>query len=303
MQPLTSSRRVTIDGLLREVTDTNVSTTQLLTSAKIIAARLERDDALGWIDPELNGYDAHGLEDMPQYRKVRGKWFVLNPYNGWEPVTYESSENELLLCTFPVKDALPKIEVLLSGAGESYSMHSPAHEHMLRDVLGTPFQVRFSVGATQIHNIVSRVRGLVLDWALELVKADVAGRDAIFAFAERAEAQIVTQNFAIQNVGVVGNVGGQAIVTNNQTALQNLDISAILDLVQQARAQLSSLPTEKRTELEPVLSTLESEVAKAVPNRGILREGLASARKVCEGIVGNLAATGIVGLIRPILGG
>ncbi len=113
---------------------------------------------------------------------------------------------------------------------------------------------------------------------------------------------VTHQVFNIQNAGVVGNVSDQANVTNNQTATVALDIGAINTMIQQARAHLGSLPEVQRVAIEPVLNDIETEAAKNTPDRGVLRGLLQSTRTICEGAAGNLAATGIIGLISAILG-
>mgnify|MGYP001228417176 CR=1 FL=1 len=105
-----SQSNSTVGNLLRDVADYGVSVAQLLISAKIMATSLGRDDALVWINRELSGYGGVELEGIPDYRQVRGKWSILNPNGGWEPVRYESSKSELFLCTAPVRESLPKIE-------------------------------------------------------------------------------------------------------------------------------------------------------------------------------------------------
>ena len=45
-----------VQKLLKDVSDTNVTVASLLRTAKIIATKLKQDEALVWIDRELNGY-------------------------------------------------------------------------------------------------------------------------------------------------------------------------------------------------------------------------------------------------------
>ncbi len=124
-----------------------------------------------------------------------------------------------------------------------------------------------------------------------------------FSQAEKTEAAPITQQFFAQNLHVVGNVSGQAHVASQQSATMTmaLDLTAVQNLVGQARAVLPSLPEEKRKELEPRISDLEQELDGDAPNQSKLRELMGSVRSICEGAAGNLGAPGILGLLKDLL--
>ena len=116
-------------------------------------------------------------------------------------------------------------------------------------------------------------------------------------------AELTTRNPNVFYELGLGDVSGQASVHNQQTAAANLDISKIKELLSQVAGVSAALPETTRSELQPVLSNMQTEVAQIEPNQVKLSEYLISARKICEGAAGSLAAQGIVQLIRIIFGG
>jgi hypothetical protein len=82
----------------------------------------------------------------------------------------------------------------------------------------------------------------------------------------------------------------------------DLDLNLIRDFVTQTRPALPLLPEKTRAEMQPLLQDIELEAATAEPDETKLRGLLRSARAVCEGAAGNLAAQGILQLLHNIMG-
>jgi AbiTii len=164
--------------------------------------------------------------------------------------------------------------------------------------------VRNCIERSQLWNIIEQVRNLILNWALELEKAGVLGEDMHFSEQEKGEAKPVTQQFIIQNVGVLGNVTDQATVTNQQTATAKieLDLGQVRDFLSQARAALPQLPEKAQKEIRPVLETIERELKTEKPNSSKIRPALGSLRKIGEGVASNLTAQGIIAMVKAIVG-
>lgn len=123
----------------------------------------------------------------------------------------------------------------------------------------------------------------------------------LFTLTEKQEAQSVTQQFFIQNAGVVGNVSDNATVTNHQQVTGELSISGVRDLVQQARTALSALPPEAADQVSPLLAEIDAETSKTQPNHSKLKAALASVRTVCEGASGSLVASAIATGVQSLL--
>ena len=145
--------------------------------------------------------------------------------------------------------------------------------------------VRISLERSQLWNIVEQVRNLILNWSLELEKAGVLGEDMHFSEQEKGDAKPVTQQFFIQNVGVLGSVTDQATVTNQQTATAEvkLDLGQVRDFLSQARAALPQLPQKEQEAIRPVLETIDHELKTKKPNSSKIRTALGSLRKIEKG--------------------
>src|SRR5262245_53013992 len=68
--------------LQAEAANPDASVTNLLRMAKIAATKLNLNDALVWIDRELEGYIHLKVEDLPPYRRLTGTPKGYNPITG-----------------------------------------------------------------------------------------------------------------------------------------------------------------------------------------------------------------------------
>jgi hypothetical protein len=110
----------------------------------------------------------------------------------------------------------------------------------------------------------------------------------------------LTHQFFIQNVGVLGDVKDKARVENQQTATLVLDLTKVVEFVEQARRALPLLPEAVKGQLDPVLIDLDK--AARGNDHSKARSRMESARTIAEGAAGNLVAEGIVGMIAGLLG-
>jgi hypothetical protein len=287
----------------------NASVTNLLRTAKIAATKLNATDALVWIDRELNGYMKVKVEDLPPYRQLIGIPQAYHPQYGWQPIHFRNAKTQEAFSLAPVGMALGPIEKTVNEASGDFAFpYPPAVKVELQQAIQQTFpyltDLQISLERGQLWNIVDQVRNLILNWALELEKAGVLGEDMHFSEQEKGQAEPVTQQFFIQNVGVFGNVTNQASVTNQQTATAkiDLDLGQVSDLLAQVRAALPQLPEKTQETARPVIETIDRELKVEKPNPTKLREALGSLRKIGEGAAGNLTAQGIIAMVRAILG-
>jgi len=182
--------------------------------------------------------------------------------------------------------------------------YRPEEKIAIQQSLRFRVDVQISIQRAQLWNIVEQVRNLILNWSLELEKAGVLGEDMHFSEQEKGDAKPVTQQFIIQNVGVLGNVSDQASVTNQQTATAKieLDLGQVRDFLRQARAALPQLPEKAQEAIRPVLETIDCELEAEKPNSSKIRAAFGSLRKIGEGIAGNLTAQGIIAMVKMIVG-
>lgn len=289
--------------LQTEAMDPDVPVASLLRTAKAIATKLNLDDALVWINRELNGYEDLAAEDLPSYRRLTGEPKAWNPYHGWQPIHCADPEILESISNAPIGQALGAIEEMLRGRDKDkghFQFPYPPHiKTMLMKAIDmrTDMHNRLSTGA--VFNIVDAVRNLVLDWSLELEKAGILGEGMTFSAAEKVEAAPVTQQFFAQNIGHAGNVAGQARVTNIQTA--RLDLDDARNLVDQIQNAMTLLPNTAQNELKPVVKEIAQELEADQPDESRVRGLMGSVRTICEGAAGNVVAQGIISGLMKLL--
>lgn len=285
----------------------DISVSSLLRTAKVVSTKLDLQDALVWIDRELNGYMDLTFEELPPYRRLKGDLKGYNPYHGWQAIQFENPEHAHLFSQAPIGISIGAIEEDLKGGreGNFTFVISPEKKAHLFKSLDYPTDVQLQLGYGAVYNIVDAVRNLVLNWSLELEKAGILGEDMAFSVDERREAAPISQQFFAQNIGVVGNVSDQAQVSSQQTAAIDvaLDIAQVKEFASQVQTAIPLVPDDVREGLKLTVADLDDELAQDAPNQSRLRELLDSVRLVCEGATGNLAAQGILALLGKILGG
>ncbi|WP_155755222.1 hypothetical protein [Burkholderia stagnalis] len=286
--------------LQRMAVSRDSSVIQLVRTAKLVTVKLGLTDAAGWIDRELNGYGNGELP--PHYRIIPGECKARNPFHGWIPVQFPDAELQRACSEAKIGLSLGSMEPYL-GTKDNHVMlqYSYEMERQLQELFQTDMKFAVRLAAGQIDGIFDAVRNLTLDWSLQLEQAGVLGENMLFTLTEKQEAQSVTQQFFIQNAGVVGNVSDNATVTNHQQVTGALSISGVRDLVQQARTALSALPPETADKVYPLLAEIDTETNKPQPNHGKLKAVLASVRTICEGASGSLVASAIATGVQSLL--
>lgn len=180
-----------VEELQREALDPNVPVTQLLRRAKVVAVKLKLDMVSDWLDAELNGYEDEAT--VPEYRVQPGqaKWF--NPYQGWLPIQGPRSIMDKLNSR-KVQQPISSIEDYARRSDGDW--HVPFSQEMIMSLFGKqpypPSQAGVFLDVSRFVEIVDRVRGKVLDWALDLERAGITGEGLSFSSAEQQKASHVT---------------------------------------------------------------------------------------------------------------
>jgi AbiTii len=295
-----------IGDLQAEAVKPSASVTNLLRIAKIAATKLNLQDALVWIDRELKGYMDLKIEDLPPYRRLTGVPKGYNPYHGWQPIHFQDPETSKFFSEAPIGEALGAIEETIRGKSDgTYTFpYPPELKRRVQQALSHPADVHIELAYGQLWNIIDQVRNLILNWALELEKAGVIGKNMQFSESEKGHAGPVTQHFFIQNVGILGNVGDQASVSSRQSATVSLrlDLQQVSEVLRSARLAISSLSESEQKEAQPILNGIESELMQQPPSMSKIRECLISLRRVFEGAAGSITAQGVIVMIRILLG-
>ena len=288
--------------LQREALDQNVSVSELLRKALVVARKLKLAELKKWIENELNGYK----EEVPDYRIVSGQIRGWNPYNGWIPLIFEDPKKADALSKRSCGQSIAEIEDLLRG--ENSTLHMPYPQHIQRKLskgFGYETEVSLFVGRGAIVRIADAVRNVVLNWALELEEQGILGEGLSFSEKEKEAATSTSQN--INNF--YGPVHGPQIAQGNQQAIQvsstfQVDVESLKALIEkiESAAQQLDIPTDKHAEFESELATLKAQASSPNPKKGIVKEGLSSLRNILEGASGS-ALGQVILQIGKMLGG
>jgi AbiTii len=290
-----------VHQLQADAANPKVPVSDLLRLAKIVASKLDLGDALEWIDAELDGYQHDDAKECPPYRKVMGTPKAFDPYRGWHAIQFDDGEMARMHSTVVVGQSIGSLEETLRRANGTLAYSYPhGLKQAMQKALKTDWDITRFVDHGQLAGIPDAVRNLVLDWSLKLEKAGVIGEGTTFSKNDIGEAKNVTQQFFIQNVGVLGNVNDHALVKNQQTATVALNLSKVLDFVNQTKGALCMLPDNTKGELALVIDQIEFEAKAAKPDEGKLKGLLSSAKAIAEGATGNLAASGILALLANL---
>ncbi|MCA8098649.1 AbiTii domain-containing protein [Burkholderia contaminans] len=278
----------------------DTSVIQLVRTAKLVAVKLALADASSWIDAELSGYE--NLSLVPSYRVLAGECVGLDPYRGWMPVQFPDAELQSSCSEAKVGQPLGSMEPLLADGSDHSLLPYPFEmQRHLQNFFQRNIKFAIRLSKPQLIGIFDAVRNATLNWSLQLEQAGVLGENMSFTLTEKREAQSVTQQFFVQNAGVIGNVSDNATVTNHQQVTGELSINGVRDLVEQARTALSALPPETAGQVSPLLAEIDAEASKPQPNHGKLKAALASVRTICEGAGGSLVASAIVTGVQSLL--
>jgi len=290
-----------VEEIQREALDADMPVATLLRKVKLAAAKLQLPIVEEWVDHELNGY---GKSTVPPYRQVKGTPKAYNPYNGWIPIMGDPKTIDgISKChnTQPIA----AIEDLVRDK-EADVFHVPLSPKIIH-ALNKSSDVMLGemanfIGRGALVGIVDQVRNMVLDWAIELEKAEIKGEGMSF----KAEEKIAAQNNPAITIGSVGSFVG-VVGSNNQfhdIVGGSANVAQIRDLAQQLRIHLDALVAGGADEksLTSAIEGLIIEADKSEPDSNRLRGLLTDTRTALAGAAGNLMASGALTLIGKILG-
>jgi hypothetical protein len=278
--------------LQRDCLDTNISASTILRKAKLIAAKLELDELKHWIESELEGYTC-SLEDLPHHRKGVGQPKFHNPYNGWCPILTEDDYFGKIIRTLFLRQPVSELEDLLNNKAPTLIMHyNPGIEKMLQESLPAPMICALHFSTSQIVSALEYVRNKTLDWTLELESRGIVGKGLTFDPSQKTEAQMVTNHIYGGNIGVLGNVAGDANASKF-ISTSGIDAASLNEFLNQAFEALPALPSDIKDEASNIVAELKAEMA-STQSENAIRNGLSSLKKVLEGAGGNLVAQALL---------
>ncbi|WP_447726437.1 AbiTii domain-containing protein [Sphingomonas koreensis] len=253
-------------GLVEEIQaqalDPSVKISDLLRRVKLAAVKLKLDAAAEWVDRELRGYS--DPEMIPPYRRTRGELRAHTRFHGVLPVTGNSSWIDEV-CNTPIGDSIAKIEALAGdGAGELIGKVQGGFETQMNEAHGTP-GTEYYVHTPQsvFLDILDQVRNLILDWAIDLEKADIMGEGISFSVEEQKKAAHAAPAI---NIGTFsghlhqGNISGhqnRTLVASTDNSTNSLDIDTLFqELIQAIDSNVGN--QTHRKELHEIIQKMDA---------------------------------------------
>lgn len=281
-----------ISEFINSVSNPDISISNLLRSALVIARRLEVSDFVNWICLELNGY---GEAELPAYRKIVGT-AKLVPIDGVSEIIIKIPPNKLdglkrVMEVAQIPLSVPLIEEA-AATKKDVLFYPPSFEIMSLFGNGDMGNFTFHVYFSPAHykGILEAVRNEILEWALKLEKLGVDGGNIPFLSKESA---------VIQHIGnyinVRGNVESQIQIDSNGSTQNNaqttdVDLESLKGLINAMELALERFEGADADELRAELGTLKSQANSPRPKWSIIKSTAESIKNITEGAAGSVLA-------------
>lgn len=275
--------------LQRDALDSSKLVSDILRKALVTAKKLDLEDLRIWIESELNGYS--GESPKPEYRRVRGRFEVFNPYHGWQPLMYSDAGFAEAFSKRFVSQPIGQIEHILSRSEKNGVLQMPTPseiEQKLVQGADLDYPPAWMVDRSQIFGIVDAVRNVILDWALKLEKAGVLGEGMRFSEQEEKIASSQIYNIEMMIGQVSGSQIQQHVVTGHQAlhASNTEELRTLLADLKQAITK-QELSKDREEEATAEIQTIEHQLKSPKPKDKIIIEALRSLRSVAEDVAGS----------------
>lgn len=289
--------------LQKEAMDSGSSISNLLRKSYVISKKLKIRDFEKWASQELNGYMSN-LENIPDYREVRGSLQFLNPIYGWRPVIIENPELADIVSTNKISQPITEIEYLVESSNDHLVIQLPQNiQNQLSNWAdGRPTKFQVSFGKSQAQQIIDSVRNIILEWSIQLEEDGILGEGVSFSKEEKREAD--KQNYTVNNF--YGNTSGVQIQQHTQHSIQTqineMDLEKVNEFILMLRGNLSHITLEREVKeaLELEISKISNELMTNKPKTQIIKESMRTIKSVLEGITGSLIASGLLHEISKI---
>lgn len=278
-----------VEELQSSALSSSVPISDLLRRSLFVAHKLGIHEFSEWIAFELHGYPDG--EKIPDYRQVRGELIAVRPYWGPTPVHIESDELADVITRFPFGESVSKIESLVASAKSDpsarISREFPAGcLAMLKQLsVATPdCPLYFGTDATQLNELLNKVRHIILEWSLKLERDGIIGEGMSFSREEKRMAESHHHNYGT----IIGTMNQSQIQQHTQNSTQSYESGASLaeigNLVKDLRKWVdeSALSIEDQNELQADLATVQSQLESPKPKNGIISAGLNAVKSVLE---------------------
>lgn len=275
-----------VPELVNMASDPAVSTSDLLRRALVVARRLDVPDLVDWITSELEGYRDR---PVPDYRSIKGRPQVFNPYHGYQPLILPTPEWADAVSTANVGQSVPELEQLAQSKTGVRMTFSAKLEHQLMEGMDLPLTPSLGLATVQIHGIVEKVRSQILKWALDLECRGVLGEGMTFTQKEKQTVQ--EQHYHFGNVsGSQIQIGSSGSTQTQANPTTGADLENLRGLIEALGTALDrgAVQGDAADELRAELATLKAQASSPKPKWEIIRATARTIKTVAEGAAGNI---------------
>ena len=303
-----TNKKSIVQQLQKEALNAEISVSDLLRKAKVVAVKLDLKEFLDWIEKELDGYDVKTQEELPVYRIVSGEVKAWNPVRGWLPIYFEEPEIAELLSKRGVGQPIGELDNISKSKAEGplFINFNPEAKKQIINAIEFETDVKFMVSKSEIAGILDRVRNIILDWSLKLEKEGILGKGLSFSQEEHEKAHELGVSYNIGPIekftGTIGTISGNAKVNILQIdAKSKEELKILIEQIKKYTPQID-LEDEARRIVEDNLSDLSAETEEEKPNQSRIKTLLSSIKNILEGTAGNVIAQGIIFGIDKFIG-
>lgn len=280
--------------LQRDCLNQSVHVSDILRKARAVASKLGLNELNEWIGHELEGYKVR-LDDLPAYRKARGAPKFWNPYNGYCPIMAGNGWFGDAISTVYLSQGIAELEALASSTKGSQLIYQypPLIQEELQKQMSIPMECSLHFSTTQVKGALDYVRNKILDWTLELERQGIQGENFSFNNSEKSQVQTAMNNFYNANIGVFGDVAGNAKAANFSNSQGGIDDKALREFLSQASEATPGLPFSIRKKAEAQLQEIEK-LANEGDSPTLIQKAMSSLKATLEGASGNLVASALL---------
>ena len=160
----------------------------LLRKAYVVSRKLSLDDFSKIIYQELHGYT--NIDDVPNYRVVKGDLRGLDYYNGWISAMVPPELEASLLLRYLMQ---PVAELKsLYDFGDNpliIGLAADVNEELSKIFEGPPTRFGVAISRASVYKILDTIKNLILTWALDLESAGIVGDGIEFSLTEIEKAK------------------------------------------------------------------------------------------------------------------
>jgi hypothetical protein len=291
--------------LQRDALNKQISISDLLRKAYVVARKLGVSEFEKWAESELDGYE-NMPQHIPDYRQITGAVMAWNQYQGWQSVFFPNSDLEKRFTRRPCDQSIAEIESLLvmDKTGFYNMPFPPETEQALRKAIKFHTQITLEVPRTALVRIVDAVRTTILNWSIKLEEDGIVGEGLSFTTEERKVAEKISYNinnfFAPVHSSQIQQQTSQScqVVTEDK-----LNFDLLKGFLQSLSNQINEINLKPEIEKELIsdINALKSQTESPKPKQSIISESIGSIRRILESAGGGVASQLLIQLGKAFL--